>query len=774
MYSLYYNHTIYENGTRVTTSECFYDDSIPSPDYRVISPTLNKEVGKAGSLSFILPPTNIEYSNIDREKSEIVCYKFDKEIWRGRILSDNVDFYKQRKITCEGELTYLNDTCAGTKYWKNSSQGAPITYFTFLGQLLDVHNQKNTVPGTNLFAGPYDKRIYRGLWPKIQDDGRASFETKNETVLELVNNIAKEVDMYPKITWDDRGQGLKRYLDFVKGSPAGQPNRLGETTTPIIDNETNDPTVVINSNTIVCVTNDLVEYGGTDHIYNGNVWTAYYGTEGRYFENTIEQEIVFGENLLDFTRSYDPTQIVTAVVLRGSKKDTQDNTDAYVDLTGVGGWTDNGIVHPANADYIYSANAFQTYGYKEAHLELETTGTEQEQIVQLKRIGMNYLRVMQFSTLKLEVSAVDLNHLGVNTDDFDIYYDVKVISDPHGLDKWFPIMSMSIPLDAIENSTYSLGTTEDITLTGAGQRANEEFYNMIKALPTEESVLNAAKSQAYDLIEGATTGYISITHADGKSQALIISKEDSGPESTHGFWKWTSGGLGYYPNGKNTRPEDILIGITDNGAIVADRITTGSLNADRINGGILYLNRGTLTNFVIMREYAYEGYLTKPNENIPTMAMTMRPSITDSNGRNVAVFRSEVVALEGRAIWVDDITNPTQEYDQDMKMNVKKIAASGHAVCTLGSDGTDSNFGNLYNYNFPLSGGSLNKCWRTVNGLHTFIFGRGMLLRDFEEEDPDTNQPYTPKTGWVTIGNEHLYFVNGVLTNKVYQEPEEE
>lgn len=752
MYSLYYNHTIYENGIRVTTSECFYDDSIPSPDYRVISPTLNKEVGKAGSLSFTLPPTNIEYSNIDREKSEIVCYKFDKEVWRGRILSDNVDFYKQRKIICEGELTYLNDTCAGTKYWKNGSQGALTTYFTFLGQLLDVHNQKNTVPGTDLFAGPYDKRIYRGMWPQVQDNGRASFETKNETVLELVNNIAKEVDMYPKITWDDRGQGLKRYLDFVKGSPAGQPNRLGETTTPIIDNETNNPTVVINGNTIVCVTNDLVEYGGTDHIYNGNVWTAYYGTEGRYFENTIDQEIIFGENLLDFTRSYDPTQIVTAVVLRGSKKDTQDNTDAYVDLTGVGGWTDNGIVHPANADYIYSANAFQTYGYKEAHLELETTGTEQEQIVQLKRIGINYLRVMQFSTLKLEVSAVDLNHLGVNTDDFDIYYDVKVISDPHGLDKWFPIMSMSIPLDAIENSTYSLGTTEDITLTGAGQRANEEFYNMIKALPTEESVLNAAKSQAAGLIKGATSGYITIRYGqDGKSDAIIISQDPDWEHSSRGMWVWNSGGLGYFPSGWDgtTLPNNAM---TSDGSIVADRITTGVMNADRIRGGKLVVATSSSVsnnNPWVAMEPNFIGFRVGPDLEHYSEFAYIRPMVTDSYGNNWMVYNSK-----------------SHCYECDIMLVGNKNAASGtpndhHTVKTLGCIGD--------------TGVDSDGYYALVSGITSIKIRRGFVMTDEKVINPATNQPYEPFNGTISQLSAHDYkIVNGVITNYYTPEQEEE
>lgn len=650
MYSLYFNHVKYENGQRVYTKECFYDDSIPTPEYKIISPTLKKEVGKAGSLSFLLPPTNVCYEEIDRELSEIICYKFDKELWRGRIFSDNVDFYKQRSITCEGELTYLNDTCAGTKYWKNS-QGGLITYYTFIGQLLDVHNQKNEINGE--YIGPYDKRIYRGIWPAIQDNGRASFETKNETVLELINSIAKDNNLYPKITWDDRGNGLKRYLDFVKGAPAGIANNLGETRTTIVDNETTNPVVELYDSvhdtwyTRTCITNDLVTYNNSQHIYNGSVWTSYHGGNGRYFNDVVTQEIVFGENLLDFARSYDPTQIVTAVILRGSKIDTDDNSDAYIDLTTIGEWTEDGIKHPANADYIYNVLAVQNFGFREAGLEVETAGTTQEQINQLKQIGKNYLRVTQFSSMKLEVSAIDLNHLGVNVDDFDIFYDVRVISYPHGLDRWFPIMSMEIPLMEIENSKYSLGVTEDITLTGAGQRANDEFYNMIKSLPTEETVLNAAKNQASGLIKGAMTGYITIRqNQNGESDAIIISQDPDWEHSQHGMWVWNSGGLGYFPNGwdGSSLPNNAM---TSNGEIVADRITTGTLSAERIRGGNLIvatssqMQSGPWTNI----HSNYMGF-NKGSLSSPIEVGYIKPQVVGASQENWMVYNSDVHCYE--------------------------------------------------------------------------------------------------------------------------------
>ena len=42
--------------------------------------------------------------------TDIAVHKDGKEIWAGRVLSENEDFYRNRVLTCEGELASVSYT----------------------------------------------------------------------------------------------------------------------------------------------------------------------------------------------------------------------------------------------------------------------------------------------------------------------------------------------------------------------------------------------------------------------------------------------------------------------------------------------------------------------------------------------------------------------------------------------------------------------------------------------------------------------------------------
>lgn len=78
--------------------------------YGVLSPKITVELNKAGSLDFTLPPNNALYDDIQKLRSVITVQQEDNEIFRGRVLHDEKDFYKQKKVYCEGELAFLLDS----------------------------------------------------------------------------------------------------------------------------------------------------------------------------------------------------------------------------------------------------------------------------------------------------------------------------------------------------------------------------------------------------------------------------------------------------------------------------------------------------------------------------------------------------------------------------------------------------------------------------------------------------------------------------------------
>lgn len=86
-----------------------YDPRLLNEKYIIISPTLTKEVNKAGSLEFVLPRDNPIYDKYLKLKSIFTVYEDEKPIWRGRAISDEKTFYSNKDVFCEGCLAFLND-----------------------------------------------------------------------------------------------------------------------------------------------------------------------------------------------------------------------------------------------------------------------------------------------------------------------------------------------------------------------------------------------------------------------------------------------------------------------------------------------------------------------------------------------------------------------------------------------------------------------------------------------------------------------------------------
>lgn len=89
---------------------CIYAPGSALDTTKLISPTLTREFGKAGSLEFTIPLGNVAHSALQKLKTVVSVEQDDKEIWQGRIMNHEQDFKLRQKIYCEGELAYLNDT----------------------------------------------------------------------------------------------------------------------------------------------------------------------------------------------------------------------------------------------------------------------------------------------------------------------------------------------------------------------------------------------------------------------------------------------------------------------------------------------------------------------------------------------------------------------------------------------------------------------------------------------------------------------------------------
>lgn len=115
------------------TKTCIYDPTDYTDTKKLISPTLTREVGKAGSLEFTLPLGNVAHSALQKMRTTVSVEQDGVRIWEGRPMSHEQDFMLRQKVFCEGELAYLNDSSVAPYTAKD------VTIKQFLSFLLENH-----------------------------------------------------------------------------------------------------------------------------------------------------------------------------------------------------------------------------------------------------------------------------------------------------------------------------------------------------------------------------------------------------------------------------------------------------------------------------------------------------------------------------------------------------------------------------------------------------------------------------------------------------------
>ena len=333
--------------------------------------------------------------------------------------------------------------------------------------------------------------------------------------------------------------------------------------------DTDYPTRYTNNEKTIELFNALVEqYGGHLRIRkeNGVRYVDYL----KDYPDTCSQLIQFGSNMIEFTRNWDSTEFATVLVPLGSRLDESpiEALDAFLTVESV----NNGSM------YIQSAEAVATFGW----IEKVVTWDNVTDPAMLLSKAKAYLSDLQFDTMELELSALDLHYMDVNYEAVKLLDEIRVISRPHGLDKMFPVTKLEIPLDSPEKAQFTLGSTEKVSLTSVNNQINSAILQKIEKLPKAHNILKEAKENATQIMNMATTGYITITKDQYGSDTLYISNTRDYTAADK-LWKWNMNGLGYSKDGGKT----FGLAITMDGSIVADYITSGVLNADVIRAGVL-------------------------------------------------------------------------------------------------------------------------------------------------------------------------------------------
>lgn len=110
-----------------------YDSTLD--DYHIGKGAVSLETGKAGSFSFSVFPDHFYYDSFVELRTVITVYKDNRIVFRGRVLKQSTDYQNTKSLTCEGELTFLQDTIVRPYTFKGTAAA-------LLEQLIAQHNEQ--------------------------------------------------------------------------------------------------------------------------------------------------------------------------------------------------------------------------------------------------------------------------------------------------------------------------------------------------------------------------------------------------------------------------------------------------------------------------------------------------------------------------------------------------------------------------------------------------------------------------------------------------------
>lgn len=186
-------YTIYADG------KLLYAPHLSREGCGVFSPKLTVELNKAGSCEFVVPPNNVLYDELSKLKTVITVFQNEDELFRGRILNDEKDFYKQKRTYCEGELAFLLD-----------SKQRP---YKFSGNVKDLfkqyianHNSRVDAAKRFTVGNVTVEYEYESVYTE-NDNYSTTLDEVNEKLLDTVGGYFKT-----------RGSGDTRYIDWLAES----------------------------------------------------------------------------------------------------------------------------------------------------------------------------------------------------------------------------------------------------------------------------------------------------------------------------------------------------------------------------------------------------------------------------------------------------------------------------------------------------------------------------------------------------------------------------
>lgn len=305
--------------------------------------------------------------------------------------------------------------------------------------------------------------------------------------------------------------------------------------------------------TMTEIAEDLIEnFGGYLRVrHEGGVRYLDYLAES---PRASAQSIRIGKNLIDLSKNLNTLDICTVLIPLGAKTGTLDNIDTRLDIKTVNG----GLDYLVGTGAAYYGNIWRTQTWDDVTVASN-----------LKAKGQAYLDSAQWANLVIEATALDLGLTEEDVEQFRVLDTIRVVSEPHGLDRTFMLTKLQIDLNHPGDTQVTLGHDERLSLSKQTAQAAAK----IEQAKTE--IIATASENTRQILDAATDGAIQILYNEnGVAYELRINNSQN-PATATKWWRYNSAGWGYTADGGQT----YTIAATMDGAFLANFITAGVLRS---------------------------------------------------------------------------------------------------------------------------------------------------------------------------------------------------
>lgn len=456
----------------------------PDSTNRLSAGKFADEVNAIPGFSFNIPAFNPAYNEL-HDRTTIISIHNDKtdEIdFEGPLIHSKEDVTAAGKVykscSCEGYLTYLNDSIQPYHHYESS------TVTEFLTALLDYHNS----------VTPAEKHITLGSCDFSGDNTNSKTTSYRNTLEEIKVNLIERIGGEIRI----RKVNGALVLDF------------------------------------------LHRYGVTS-------------------STTIE----LAKNIYSLSVDTDTSNIITRLVPLGAQ--LNDETSERLTIASVNN----------DCPYIDDTAAITKYGvimgtvtFDDITVASNLLQRGQEYLTNNNRVKKGYAaQVLDLSLLEPQLNNSQLCVRAGNT----YHFKHSII----GLDEDLRVMKCTVDIFKPYKPEVQIGDKAESITSIATRTASLIEYE----LPKQKSdIIQAATARTTAMLNSATKGYIYIDNDNG--ELLIMDAPNK--NDARKIWRWNSAGFAYSSQGYY---EGYFVGLTADGGIIADYITSGTLTGLAINNG---------------------------------------------------------------------------------------------------------------------------------------------------------------------------------------------